>query len=728
MKKFTYSIVFALLASFIWGSNAYAQSITQRGATTTDNSITSNQLSFGKPTGLTVGDVMIVSIVQGDNDPNETVSAATSADGTWTVVKNQSIGSSGNNDWYSTVLYKVAVQADVDASNFVFNVNTIADGAVGGLMAFANVNTVGGVGPTGSGTGPFDVAAGAMQTGTTTDITAPSITPQTNNAAILMLAMGGDNNNFTDGNWSTTTPGGLNEILDANANSDQDECVGAAFQLLGYTTSGGTGSGSATMSANDVNGAFLIALKPANTFGAPNLWSVSGTGALRKYTMDPVAGTLLGGPAVVTTPLTSTAAVAKNQVTPFDADGCIYYLNRDDNNTLNGVVTVYSLRPDGTGHGVRGSFDMNGAGNNADFSFVRLGFDALGHGWILAGSDGSGNIYIASFQGNGVNAISNVNTFGNTSLTVASPGTSSEFQNGDLAITAGGTLYALANVTDGQTYVYTLNSLSTPTTLTRRWTVQDNGGTFSGSVNGLAWTQSGSLHFSTSNGIYFIDQFTANQGAGTVQATLVANTGGLSLTDLGSDKFPSQTTLPVKLSAFSVTKQGNNAILNWTTASEVNTSRFEIERSYDGVHFSSVGTKQANGNSTSDINYLYSDPISISSGIIYYRIKTVDIDGQFSYSKVVALRINGKTISSLTVYPNPFTTDLKVELNADKDASATLRLSNAAGQIVVSKNAQVLKGNNVIILSSELSTLNRGMYIVELITEDGKLTQKIIKK
>ncbi|MBK6827139.1 MAG: hypothetical protein IPG86_09780 [Chitinophagaceae bacterium] len=72
--------------------------------------------------------------------------------------------------------------------------------------------------------------------------------------------------------------------------------------------------------------------------------------------------------------------------------------------------------------------------------------------------DGSGNIYIASFQGNGVNPISSVNTFGNTSLTVNAPGTAAEFQNGDLAITANGTLYALANVT-----VYgRLRLLSTP--------------------------------------------------------------------------------------------------------------------------------------------------------------------------------------------------------------------------------------------------------------------------
>lgn len=83
---------------------------------------------------------------------------------------------------------------------------------------------------------------------------------------------------------------------------------------------------------------------------------------------------------------------------------------------------------------------MNGAGNDGDFSYVRMGFDAQGRGWILAGSDGSGNIYIASFQGIGVNPISNINTFGNTSLTVNAP-EQQLTQNGDLAITATNIIY-----------------------------------------------------------------------------------------------------------------------------------------------------------------------------------------------------------------------------------------------------------------------------------------------
>ena len=575
MKKFTLFFVIAMMANLMLGSAAFAQ-ITQVGSSETATT-TSTSLTINKPTGIAIGHVMIATITQADND-NATLSNATSSG--WTVIDGRKLGETGggggsNDEWWGTVLYKVATSADLAATSYTFTLDTDADDGVGGIVAFRNV----------LGSNIFDVAPGTISTALSDDLTATSITTVTANAAVIMLGMVGDNRTIDP--WTATSPASLTELFDVPFDADLDMGVGAAWALK--SPAGATGSGLADLDGdggnNDYHGSILIALRPVNpVVTTANLWSVSGTGSLREYTMDPVTGHLLNGPEAVMTPSVSTAAVAKNKITPNDVTGCIYYLNRDDGAGLNGVVTVYSVNPNGTSNGSRGTIDMNGASND-DFSYVRLGFDDLGRGWILAGSDGSGNIYIASFQGNGTAAISSVNTFGNASLTVAAPGTAAEFQNGDLAITANGTMYALANVTDGQTYVYTLNSLSTPTTLSRRWTVQDNGATFTGSVNGLAWTQSGSLHFSTSAGIYFIDQFTANQGAGTVQATYVANTDGLGLTDLGSDKFPTQTTLPVSLSDFTVTKQGGNAMLNWKTVTEVNADHFEIERSYDGINF-----------------------------------------------------------------------------------------------------------------------------------------------
>ncbi len=458
---------------------------------------------------------------------------------------------------------------------------------------------------------------------------------------------------------------------------------------------------------------------------AANLWATSSDGTqISSFVVS--NGTYFAGPTNIFAPTfggpnggSSTAALGKSDQ-PTPATGYFYYLPNTSSNS--GVIDIYGATSNGSTIAVVGTIDINGASTNS-LGFVRLGMGPDGTGWILAG-DGS-TVYLAKFIPNGTSAatVSIVDADG-VSLV---GGAASTFQNGDLCVSGAGTIFALANDGSGVTQIFYGVPNGNSTTFTKKWDLINNtGAAFTGRVNGVAFDVLGSIYISTDNGLYFIDQNTVNGPAGTVGCFLVRAVTGLQ--DLASNVFPSQTTLPVKLTAFSVTKQGNNAILDWTTASEINASRFEIERSYDGVNFSSIGTKQAVGNSASDVNYLYSDPISISSGIIYYRIKSVDIDARSSFSKVVALRINGKAVSGLTVYPNPFTTDLKVELNADKEVSAVLRVSNAAGQVVVNKNVQIMKGNNVIVLSSELSALNRGMYIVELITEEGRLTQKIIKR
>jgi hypothetical protein len=164
----------------------------------------------------------------------------------------------------------------------------------------------------------------------------------------------------------------------------------------------------------------------------PNLYSTSGTGTVKAYKVNSVLGTIDYGPVDVFTPSGSTAGLGKNKANVNDPEGNLYYILNTGGN--NGVVQLYSATPTGSSNVSVGSIDMNGAGDNTSLGFVRLGFDANGKGWIIAG-DGASNIYIASFQGNGVNAISNINTFSNTTLTV-SGGSAADFQNGDLAIAA----------------------------------------------------------------------------------------------------------------------------------------------------------------------------------------------------------------------------------------------------------------------------------------------------
>ncbi len=709
MKKITFLFVFAVLANLAFGQIAFRATSTSTATTTS--------ISIPMPAGVVQNDVMIAIIAKQGNTSDATGPAG------WNLIDGANLN--GGTARNGSVLYKIAGAAE--AGPYSFSLGAGTTNVAGTIIAFSGVDV--------SGPTPFDVAPGTIQVSAngTTSVSATAISTASANAAVIMCGMAASSNpSWNNAAWSTTSPGSLAEIADiVQGNGTDGASAGAAWALK--AAAGSTGAGAATLSASERNGGILIALKPiSGPPPVPNLWSANGTGDILKYTVDGITGNILAGPTSVVTPLTSTAAIGKNAITANDLNGCIYYTNRDDNNTLNGVVTIYAVRPDGTGNGSIGTIDMNGPGDNTDFSFVRLGFDALGRGWIIAGGQ-STSIYIASFLGKGTGVAgqltpADINTFGNVPLTIAAPGSPTEFQNGDLAISGNGNLYALANVTGGQTYVYSLNSLSAPTTLTRKWTVQTSGGTFSGSVNGLAWTLSGSLLFSTGAGLYFIDQATANTSSGTVQATLVPGSASSTLTDLASDKFPQQSTLPLKLTDFTVTRSGNNALLNWSTAFETNTDHFEIERSYDGINFNAVGSKQAAGNSATDVYYQFVDPISLSSGNIYYQLKTLDLDGKPSYSKIVVLRLNGSIVKNFTVYPNPFTDNLKLEISSDKETEITIRISNALGQPVISRSVILQKGSNVVVLSSELQNLKPGMHLMEIISEDGKMTQKIIKR
>ena len=85
------------------------------------------------------------------------------------------------------------------------------------------------------------------------------------------------------------------------------------------------------------------------------------------------------------------------------------------------------------------------------------------------------------------------------------------------------------------------------------------------------------------------------------------------------------TILPVKFVGFSVARQNNDVLVQWSTAEEVAAANYEVERSFDGTTWSKVGTLAAKGNATSLTNYSFTDR-NLSSQTAYYRVKQLDID------------------------------------------------------------------------------------------------------
>ena len=216
-------------------------------------------LTINRPTGLAVGDVMIANIVQSDND-GATLSDATRLN--WLLIDGRVIGTNGGDEWWGTLLYKIADAADVAAASFAFTLDGDAnnDGASGGIVAFRGVNVTGGFNAAGvANSGPFDVDPGTFNTANSSTVTAIGTTTVTPDAAVIMFGVLGDNNTITG--WQAATgPLTLTELYDLPFDASLDNGSGAAWALK--AAAGGTGNGTATQSNTDPNGGILVALRP----------------------------------------------------------------------------------------------------------------------------------------------------------------------------------------------------------------------------------------------------------------------------------------------------------------------------------------------------------------------------------------------------------------------------------------------------------------------------------
>lgn len=138
-----------------------------------------------------------------------------------------------------------------------------------------------------------------------------------------------------------------------------------------------------------------------------------------------------------------------------------------------------------------------------------------------------------------------------------------------------------------------------------------------------------------------LDILTANQDASTTSVRLNANTG-------------EQVPLPVRLTAFTAVARHTDAVLTWTTAQEINNSSFSIERSADGVLFTPIGTVAGHGNTLLANSYTFIDvQAGRLAGTLYYRLRQLDIDGNYTVSPTYTVTFKQAELPALSVFPNP---------------------------------------------------------------------------
>jgi hypothetical protein len=188
--------------------------------------------------------------------------------------------------------------------------------------------------------------------------------------------------------------------------------------------------------------------------------------------------------------------------------------------------------------------------------------------------------------------------------------------------------------------------------------------------------------------------------------------------------------LPVSYLSFDALVNGETVLVKWATGYELNNSHFEVERSFDMNSFNTAGLVldgfTINGSGKS---YQFKDNSAQLKGrsMVYYRLKQVDIDGKATYSKVLAVRLQAKSDVAMQVSPNPFVEDVTISFTSTENGNAQIRITNLAGQTMLSKQSTIAKGYNNIKIDN-LSGLAAGMYLAQL-TLNGTVisNQKLIK-
>lgn len=165
--------------------------------------------------------------------------------------------------------------------------------------------------------------------------------------------------------------------------------------------------------------------------------------------------------------------------------------------------------------------------------------------------------------------------------------------------------------------------------------------------------------------------------------------------------------LAITLNEFTAKMQNSKTILNWSTSLEINNKLFIIEHSTDGINFTEKGNVSGSLNSTSTKQYSYVDNSPVN-GKNYYRLKSIDINGNFSYSKIISSTNDVKT-SNIFINTNLTSGIFYVTTNFSDD----IFLLSTSGQII----QKLVKGKN------NITSLPAGMYLIKMNTDVLKIVK-----
>ena len=175
--------------------------------------------------------------------------------------------------------------------------------------------------------------------------------------------------------------------------------------------------------------------------------------------------------------------------------------------------------------------------------------------------------------------------------------------------------------------------------------------------------------------------------------------------------FSTSDTLPVTLSSFSAKKGEHNSVtISWTTTEESNSDKFEVEHSINGKNWTWIGSVTAKGESKDIARYSLVHDVPVK-GQNLYRLKMVDADATFAYSKIVG--VNVEVTANATIYPNPAVDKIYIKLDGTNAADVVkVNVFAQNGKVMYTADKMVLGG-------IDTTSLTSGTYIVAVTLKNG---------
>ena len=485
------------------------------------------------------------------------------------------------------------------------------------------------------------------------------------------------------GNAITTDGGGV--YIGGTYTGDADFDPGAGSTILSST-----GAFFAEYDAS--NGAYLWA--KAIPGAMTNLHGIALDGAGLVHIVGEFTGTVDFDPSASTYNLTATGST----------DGFVAQYD----NTAN---IQWAIRISGTAYNsVNGiAIDDNGDVSVTGKFEETTDFDP-GAGTVNKTSAGFSDFFVAKYNANGIYQW--VDALGGTGIDVGKA----------ITVDASRNIYATgANVGHGS-YFAKLNSAGTV-----QW-----GNPIGNTVDysrGIGVDGSGNVYVTG----YFAGTVDFDPGAGTLNLTSVGPH------DLYVGKYQNGGALPVELSSFEAVGKIGSVQLQWTTASELNNYGFEIERRYNDSSptitdqaiegWGRIGFVEGAGNSNSSRKYSFVDYNS-RAGTYSYRLKQIDRDGKFEYSKTVQAEISlPHTLTLSQNYPNPFNPSTTIEFTLPDDGRVSLKVFDVLGKVVATLVDVELKADAVHRATFDASNVSSGIYFFRLeYSASGGNAKQLMKK